>query len=69
MIRHMGHEYKAKLNVSVEITVIGHDTDDAESNAIEAVETALYAMGAEAEAEVIELERGEEALDITEDDE
>lgn len=68
MVRSLGHEYKVKMNVSVDITVTGHDDDDAGGNAIEAVETALYAMGAEAEAEVLEMERGDEALDITEDE-
>ncbi len=70
MIRHMGYEYKAKLNVSVEITVTGRTRDEAEEAACREVETALACIeGAAAEAEVTELERGDELLDITEDDE
>lgn len=68
MIRSLGHEYTVKLNVSVEIKVTGHSGDDAGDNAVEAVEEALRQIGAEAEAEVLELERGDEALDVTEDE-
>lgn len=69
MIRSLGYEYKVKLNVVVEISVTGHDDDDASDNAMEEVESALNLFCESAEAEVLSLEKGEEALDITEDDE
>lgn len=69
MIRSLGYEYKVKLNVVVEISVTGHDDDDASDNAMEEVESALNLFCESAEAEVLELTKGEEALDITEDDE
>ena len=69
MIRHMGYEYKAKLNVSVDITVTGRNEDDAGDNAVQYIERLLEEVGAKAEAEVLEMERGDELLDITEDDE
>ena len=68
MIRSLGNEYKVKLNVVVEISVTGHDDDDASDNAMAEVESALNLFCESAEAEVLELTKGEEALDITEDD-
>ena len=68
MIRSLGNEYKVKLNVVVEISVTGHDDDDASDNAMAEVESALNLFCESAEAEVLDLTKGEEALDITEDD-
>ncbi len=68
MIRNMGHNYTVKLDVAVEIDVTGRGWDEAEEKAAKAVEAALKSIGAEAEAEVVGMERGEEALDITEED-
>lgn len=69
MIRSLGHEYKVKLYVVAEISVTGHTAEDAEDMAIEEVESALNLFCESAEAEVLEVTKGEEALDITEDDE
>lgn len=69
MIRSLGNEYKVKLNVVVEISVTGHTADDAGDTAVEEVESALNLFCESAEAEVLDLTKGEEALDITEDDE
>ncbi len=68
MIKSLGHDYTVKLSVVVEVEVTGHGWDDAGENAIEAVEEALHNIGAKAEAEVLETERGEEALDVTEEE-
>lgn len=68
MIRHMGYKYTVKLDVPVEVTVIAHSGDAAEEEAVRIVEEALKAAGIEADAGVWSTERGDEALDVTEDD-
>lgn len=68
MIRSLGHEYTVKLNVSVEIKVTGHTADDAGDTAMEEVESALNLFCESAESEVLDITKGEEALDITEDE-
>lgn len=68
MIRNYGHEYRVKLNVAVEIKVTGHSGDDAGDNAIEAVEEALQNIGAEAEAQVLTLYKGDPAIEVEEDE-
>lgn len=67
MIRNYGHEYKVNLNVAVEIKVTGHSGDDAGDNAIEAVEEALQNIGATAEAEVLELYKGDKVVEAEEE--
>ena len=68
MIYCLGHDYKVKLNICAEIKVTGHGEEDAENNAIKAVEEALSEICSAVDAEVVEMERGEEALDVTEDE-
>ena len=68
MIRSQGYEYVVKLNVDVEILVTAHDADEAGDKAIESVETELNRICRMAEAEAMQIERGDEALDITEDE-
>ena len=68
MIRSLGHEYFVTINARIRIRVTGHNYDEAEDKAIREVEEML--KGCErVDSEVDVTERGEEALDIMEDDE
>ena len=68
MIRPMGYHYTVKLHVPIELDVTVHNADAAEDEAIEIVTKALHAAGLESDIGVYSTERGEQALDITEDD-
>lgn len=69
MIRNMGYEYTVKVSAVVEVKVTAFDDDGAEEEAMKLVEEALEDVSKDIDTAAIELERGEEALDITEDDE
>lgn len=69
MIRNMGYEYTVKVSAVVEVKVTAFDYDGAEEEAMKLVEEALKDVSKDIDTAPIELERGEEALDITEDDE
>ena len=68
MIKNYGHEYTVKAVVNVEVEVTGHGQDDAAENAERAIDEALKGKFGSYEVEVVGMERGDEALDITEDD-
>lgn len=67
MIKNLGYEYTTKLTVEIKMVVTAHNEDDAGEKAIKIVEEALKNIK-NVEVTVDSAERGDEALDITEDD-
>ena len=67
MIKNLGYEYTTKLTVEIEMVVTAHNEDEAGEEAIKIVEEALKNIK-NVEVTVDSAERGDEALDITEDD-